>query len=449
MKTNMKIVALLFALLISCDEVLAQIAVNADGSLPDNSAMLDVKSTSKGMLVPRMTLAQRNAIASPATALLVYCTDNNEYYTNKGTPASPSWVMISSQWINQGSNICFNSGNVGIGTFNPVNKLQVNGVVAAAYGSNTSAAFRFDNGAENTGLSSPALNTLAVINNGTTSVTFDESGRTGIGTTAPSQAAQLEVSSSTRGFLPPRMTTTQMNTIAAPPAGLMVYNTTLNSMFWFDGTSWTMGVGKDGQSCGTVTYGGEVYPSVIIGKQCWMTKNLNIGTAILGNQDQTNNPVVEKYCYDNIPANCDLYGGLYQWNEMMNYTPSGNTNPGNRQGICPSGWHIPSDAEWTQLVDVAGGPLWGGGHLKDKGLTYWASPNTGANNTTGFTALPEGNSGPGGSFGNLTFIGNYYTSTESSAPFAWYYELLYDHETVTRISAGDKNFGFSVRCAKD
>jgi len=70
----------------------------------------------------------------------------------------------------------------------------------------------------------------------------------------------------------------------------------------------------------TVTYQGQVYNTVLIGSQCWLKENLNVGTMINGSQNQTNNSTIEKYCYDNDPANCDEYGGLYQWDEMMQYT---------------------------------------------------------------------------------------------------------------------------------
>jgi hypothetical protein len=88
------------------------------------------------------------------------------------------------------------------------------------------------------------------------------------------------------------MTTTQMNSISSPPAGLMVYNTTLNTICWFNGTSWDNGKNRDGQNCGSVSYGGKTYNSVIIGMQCWMTENLNIGVAILNSQNQTNNSTI-------------------------------------------------------------------------------------------------------------------------------------------------------------
>lgn len=101
----------------------AQVAVNSDGSSPDNSAMLDVKSTTKGFLSPRMTQAQRLAISNPATGLLVFQTDGTPgLYTNIGTPALPNWTMVGTgtgQWLNNGSNIYYNGGSVGIGTSSP------------------------------------------------------------------------------------------------------------------------------------------------------------------------------------------------------------------------------------------------------------------------------------------------------------------------------------------
>ena len=151
----------------------------------------------------------------------------------------------------------------------------------------------------------------------------------------PDLSAGLDVKFTNKGFLQPRMTTTQMNAISSPPAGLMVYNTTLNVICWFDGTSWNTVPNHDGKSCGSVTYGGQTYNSVIIVTQCWMTQNLNIGTAILGNQDQTNNAVIEKYCYGNNSANCDVFGGLYQWAEMVQYL-NGATNTTSCSNIAPT-----------------------------------------------------------------------------------------------------------------
>ena len=191
------------------------------------------------------------------------------------------------------------------------------------------------------------------------------------------------------------MNTLQMNAITTPPAGLMVFNTTVNSVCFCDGMSWNNTYNKDGRTCGTITYGGQTYQTVIIGTQCWMKENLNIGVPILGSSYQTDNGTLEKYCYNNNASNCDTYGGLYQWDEMMQYVTTEGT-----QGICPTGWHLPSDAEWCILenyVDAGtvlciGGMrgIDAGGNLKEIGTTHWSSPNEGATNSSGFTALAGG-----------------------------------------------------------
>ena len=119
MKKHLLAITLLAILLSIASRLSAQVAINADNSAPDNSAMLDVKSTTKGLLIPRMTISDRNAISNPATGLLVFCTDNNQYYTNKGTPTSPNWIMISTQWLQNGNDIWYSAGTIGIGTSSP------------------------------------------------------------------------------------------------------------------------------------------------------------------------------------------------------------------------------------------------------------------------------------------------------------------------------------------
>ncbi|MFA5727606.1 MAG: hypothetical protein WC886_08195, partial [Saccharofermentanaceae bacterium] len=107
--------------------LLSQVAVNADGTSPDSSAMLDVKSTTKGMLIPRMIISERDNINNPATGLLVFCTDDNRYYSNTGTPSLPEWIAVNSQWTTIDSNITYGTGRVGIGTNTPEAKLEVAG----------------------------------------------------------------------------------------------------------------------------------------------------------------------------------------------------------------------------------------------------------------------------------------------------------------------------------
>jgi len=143
----------------------------------------------------------------------------------------------------------------------------------------------------------------------------------------------------------------------------------------------------DSSSCGTFEYGGQVYHTVIIGTQCWMKENLNLGKWLDQSQSQiqTKNEIVEKYCYGNDFVNCDLWGGLYQWAELMHYE-----NTAGAQGICPSGWHVPDSKDWKALIRYLGGNEMAGGKLKSTGNRDWWVPNVGATNSSQFTAFPGG-----------------------------------------------------------
>jgi uncharacterized protein (TIGR02145 family) len=195
--------------------------------------------------------------------------------------------------------------------------------------------------------------------------------------------------------------------------------------------------------CGDiVSYEGKTYNTVQIGTQCWFKENLNVGTRINGSQDQLDNGIKEKYCYNNLESLCDVYGGLYQWNEMMQYS----TTPG-VQGICPTGWHLPTDAEWTTLTDYLGGEGVAGGKMKEAGTAHWSSPNTGATNSSGFTALPGGGLS-GGYFYGLFDYADFWSSTEYSSARAWTRGLYFDYVFVGRPNYYKTN-GFSARCVQD
>jgi len=96
-----------------------------------------------------------------------------------------------------------------------------------------------------------------------------------------------------------------------------------------------------------VNYEGQLYKTVLIDSQCWFKENLNVGTMIVGTREMEDNGMIEKYCYDDLPDNCDIFGGFYQWAEIMNYT----NQPG-IQGICPptGGWHIPTEGEMNIAI---------------------------------------------------------------------------------------------------
>jgi len=208
----------------------------------------------------------------------------------------------------------------------------------------------------------------------------------------------------------------------------------------------------------TVTdYDGNVYNTVTIGTQVWMKENLktthySTGVAMVDGTSagDISGDYTTKYYFDygNTPANTIIYGKLYTWAAVMNGAASSNSEPSGVQGACPIGWHLPSDAEWTTLTTFLGGESVAGGKLKETGTTHWQSPNTGATNETGFTALPGGNRYDGGTFYSIGSGGDWWSSTEDNTNDAWYRYMGYDDSGVGR-NYGSKTNGFSVRCLRD
>jgi uncharacterized protein (TIGR02145 family) len=146
------------------------------------------------------------------------------------------------------------------------------------------------------------------------------------------------------------------------------------------------------------------------------------------------------YCwYNNDPATYkNLYGALYNW-----YT----VNTGK---LAPTGWHVPTDSEWTVLYAYLYGKSVAGGYLKESGTVHWASPNTGASNETGFSALPGGfRYGGNGSFYGIDTIGSWWSATSFVANSeSWSYYLHYNTEDISRNYEGIGD-GYSVRCIKN
>jgi uncharacterized protein (TIGR02145 family) len=203
----------------------------------------------------------------------------------------------------------------------------------------------------------------------------------------------------------------------------------------------------------TVTYEGQVYNTIQIFSQCWLKENLNAGTMIDGNSPQTNNDTIEKYCYDNDLDNCTEYGGLYQWGEAMGWA-----SQSGGQGICPPGWHVPTDDEWKVLEGAVdsqygiGDPEWDdtGWRGLDAGMNLkttsgWNSNGNGTDQF-GFSALPGG-------FRSPDFIGvgnqcHWWSSTEHLDIKVWTRQLRNDYSEVERDNTAKTN-GYSVRCLKD
>ncbi len=200
----------------------------------------------------------------------------------------------------------------------------------------------------------------------------------------------------------------------------------------------------------------QTYRIVTIGSQTWMAENLKYLPSVVGpGTGSKTTPHYYLYGYNGTnvadakaTANYNTYGVLYNWPAAMNGAASSTTNPSGVQGVCPDGWHLPSDAEWTELTEYLGGTSDAGGKLKETGTTHWNSPNTGATNETGFTALPGGYRIDNGSFGDIGYYGFWRSATGSNAADAWFRYKDYSNSSVSR-SNYFKEVGFSVRCVRD
>ena len=190
---------------------------------------------------------------------------------------------------------------------------------------------------------------------------------------------------------------------------------------------------------------GNVYKTIKIGSQWWMAENLKVTK--YRNGDPIPNVTVNvswaaltsgAYCWYNNDATTNkvTYGGLYNWYAVID-----------KRIIAPTGWHIPTLAEFTTLVNYLGGAV--GGKLKETGSTHWASPNTGATNESGYTALPGGLRGINGKFYSILEFGYWWSTSEFNANNAHSSHYLYS--TGSNSSGGNyqKYYGFSVRCIKD
>jgi uncharacterized protein (TIGR02145 family) len=206
----------------------------------------------------------------------------------------------------------------------------------------------------------------------------------------------------------------------------------------------------------TISYGGQTYHTVQIGTQCWLKENLNIGIRIDALTDQTNDSIIEKYCYDNADSNCNVYGGLYQWGEAVKYFNGASNSTtwtlppsGNVTGICPPGWHIPSDAEWNTLAALVGGINVAGGKMKEAGLVHWQSPNYMATNSSGFTGLSGGYCYISNGFTEIYQYGFMWSTAQASNPFYAYPRGMEYYEEQLQTFYSNKTLGHSVRCLKD
>lgn len=204
---------------------------------------------------------------------------------------------------------------------------------------------------------------------------------------------------------------------------------------------------KDELTYGTITdIEGNIYNTITIGRQIWMSQNLrttklNDGTLIPQVTDGREWAALSApgYCwnYNDTIRNKGIYGALYNWNTVKTGK------------LCPEGWHVFTLAEWEELLTYLGDYRFAGGKLKEPGTVHWLSPNTGATNESGFTALPGGGRGNDGVFYPVGEGAAWWSSTESDSSFSNMTSVVYQKSEIFIYYSYPKNFGFSVRCIED
>lgn len=192
-------------------------------------------------------------------------------------------------------------------------------------------------------------------------------------------------------------------------------------------------------------YDGNVYRTVRIGARVWMAENLKVthyrdGTPIPNVFKDDKWPLAVKgaYCLvDDATDYRDTYGALYNYYAVSNDC-----------GLCPDGWHVPTEAECMTLIGFLGGPDVAGGKIKDNGSGLWRSAGNFATNESGFCGLPAGGRGQFGGPGEVGYYATWWSSTSYDSLYAWHWGLYPDRPGI-RSNPGHKASGFSVRCVKD
>ena len=266
-------------------------------------------------------------------------------------------------------------------------------------------------------------------------------------------SAQLDVSSTSKGLLLPRMTEVQRNAIASPAAGLWIWCNncgTNGEMQIYNGSSWTNGIGAQPAQ--------DLTPRVTIGTQIWTTKNLDVATyrdgtpipKITTNTDWTAMTTGAWCWFNNDSATyAATYGRLYNWYAVAGiWNEASKTDVSQRKQLASAGYHIPSDPEWTTLENYLGGASVASGKMKEEGTSHWLTPNIGASNSSGFSARSGGLRGNNGSYESFGIGVCFWSSTSLSSNVAKHRLLVYSNGNLYTVN-NNKNNGFSVRCLRD
>jgi uncharacterized protein (TIGR02145 family) len=205
---------------------------------------------------------------------------------------------------------------------------------------------------------------------------------------------------------------------------------------------------------------GKTYKTAVIGTKTWMAENLNYGTYLADLDDFEQFQLgAQKFCYENNASNCTTDGGLYQWHTAMDFAKtcgdgstscSGQISSGNHQGICPSGWHMPKQAEWDVLETYLGGRSVAAKTMKLNNTvnSSWNASTNNDGNSSDFSALPSGRRNYNGGFKKRGRTAYFWEGVESSSNDARN-RTLYDAGTSVYSYSNNKQYGFSVRCVQD
>jgi len=483
-----------FFLLIKSSVLFSQVAINADGSNANSSALLDLKSNNKGLLPPRMTHVDMSLIPNPADGLIVYCTDCGEdgngvlsifmggdwktLTSNCLKPLAPTIkqsVPFTTTIVWDWQGVPYATGYKWNSTNDFASSIQMDTMTTkteTGLACNT-AYTRYVWAYNSCGNSVPSTMSQTTL---TCSVpTLTTTAASSIGTATATSGGYIIGDGgspvTTRGVCwgtSPNPTIANSKTTDGAGMGIFVSSLTGltdNTTYYLrayatnsNGTGYgngimiktlanTSGINfNPNLTYGTVTdIDGNVYKTITIGTQTWMAENLR--TTKYSNGDPITNETgnwtdleTGVYCWysNNETQYKAIYGALYNWFAVAD-----------SRNIAPSGWHVASDAEWGTLIDYLGGTSLSGDKLKEIGLSHWLAPNTGATNSSGFTVLPGGYRSYGdGSFFSLGSYSFYWTNTAENAVYMWTYYLDNSNADVNRTSWA-KNFGFSVRCVKD
>lgn len=281
-------------------------------------------------------------------------------------------------------------------------------------------------------------------------------------------SAMLELKSTGKGFLPPHMTETQIQNIVNPANALMVFNTTDNKLYIYisSANTWKeldFGIETITPEITVSDYDGNVYSTIQIGTQIWMTEDLRVshypnGDAIplvTGNAawaQLADNDIDDAYCFYNNDNTTD-YGALYTYAAAIgdNWIRINAPN----QGVCPDGWHLPTHLEWGTLIDYLddgsgnGNGNSSGARMKEAGNTHWNNPNVGASNSSGFTALAGGYRYISGNFDSQRDFAYYWSATSSLFINKAYTLNLFNIKYEATRYDYEKSNGYAVRCIKD